>query len=305
MSVEALYRVIVRMLYDPALVEAVYREPGAALEGAGLRAEELDWLRAGEMRAWRTDPMRRARFLTTLIEEFPVSAACALRRMREGVVRVETELLDAFFSSPGFHQGLQAGSAIVFGFGHYLEGAGHGGVAADPRIAPLARLEASIARLRRIEERSLEPRPLSPESPAGRSPAARYRLAPWAELLRGPSGAAELHARISKALQARTRGIVANVLDRQWSLPVLLEFDPDVEEHILVERPPVPGLPWMEAGVRQAPVTPELAGLLRVAATGATWGELAAAARALGADPGEDEDVVAGLVGEGLLVRTG
>jgi hypothetical protein len=57
--------------------------------------------------------------------------------------------------------------------------------------------------------------------------------------------------------------------------------------------------------VRQAPITRELAGLLRAARPGATRGELIAAARALGADPGDDAEIVDGLVREGLLVPVG
>jgi hypothetical protein len=49
---------------------------------------------------------------------------------------------------------------------------------------------------------------------------------------------------------------------------------------------------------------PALAALLERAARSATEAELLAEARRHGADPGEDAEIVAGLVGDGLLVRT-
>jgi uncharacterized protein (UPF0276 family) len=59
-------------------------------------------------------------------------------------------------------------------------------------------------------------------------------------------------------------------------------------------------LPDGSARVEEAP--PALAALLREAALPRTRADLLAAARALGADPGEDEDIVSGLVADGLLV---
>lgn len=294
MSVEALYRVMVRMLYDPALVDAVYRDRATALVEDELGEVERSWLVAVDERAWRTDPMRRARSVTGLIEEFPVASACVVRRMCEGTVRVETELLDAFFSARVFHEGVRRGESMVLAFARYLEGPEHGSARADRRIAPLAGLEAAIARLRRVVES--DPGPAVPE---------RFYLAPWAEVLRVPAGTGELHTRISKALRLGGRSPVASVLDRQWSLPVLLELDAAAQEDLLIERPPEAGTEWSSVGVRYAPVTAELAGLLRAVAPGATRGELLAVARALGAEPGEDADVLDGLIGEGLLVRAG
>jgi hypothetical protein len=289
---------MVRMLYDPALVEAVYREPGPALAGLDLTEEERGWLVARDVRAWGTDPVRRARSLTGLLEEFPVSSAFVLRRGREGVVRPETELLDAFFSSAEFHACIGEGSSMVLAYATFLARGEQGGVVADPRVAPLARLEEAIARLRRIPE----------PPPTGHGPGlaeTRYALASWAAVCVLPAGLAELHGRVSKAIAARDKGVVATVLDPRWSLPVLLEPDPALEEPVLVERPPRPGWAWASAPVTQAPVTPEMAGLLRFASGGRTRDELEAEAGRLGATPDERPWVVASVLAEGLLVPVG
>ena len=73
MNAQALQRVVVRMLYDPALVDAVYG--GAPVEG--LDAPGRAHLIRVDRRAWATDPYRRSRSLKALIEEMPVSAALA------------------------------------------------------------------------------------------------------------------------------------------------------------------------------------------------------------------------------------
>lgn len=301
MSVAAFYRVMVRMLYDAEFTRAVYSDRDASLAGIDLAPAERAWLVAPDPRAWRTDGLRRSRSLAGLIEEFPVASAFALRRGREGVARLDSGSLDAFFSHAIFHRCLQEGGSMVFAFGRYLEEPSLGGVASDPRIAPLARLEAAIARLRRIRD----PRE---GRVAGRGydedairPGALLRIAPWAELMVLPAGTSELHARVAKALRAKERSPAATALDRRWSLPVLLDLGFALLEHVLVERPPEPGVAWAAASVRQAPVTRELAGLLRVAEAGATRETLMAAARDLGAEDGTEAEIVDGLTTEGIL----
>jgi hypothetical protein len=123
MNPRALQRVVVRMLYDPALLEAVYS--GAPV--ADLDAEGRAHLTRVDRRAWGTDPYRRTRTLQALIEELPVSAAVA------GI-----DTLDAFFSSPDFHRAVQQRRTLVLAFAQWLE----------PRVGDIARLEGAIARAR-------------------------------------------------------------------------------------------------------------------------------------------------------------
>jgi hypothetical protein len=300
MSATSLYRVMVRMLFDPDFARAVYAEGDAALVGVALTAEEHGWLVAGDRRAYRTDTMRRARALAGLMEEFPTASAFVLRRGREGAVRPERELLDAFFSSERFHRCVQDGGSMVFAFAAYLALPAHEGVAADPRVAPLVALESAIAELRRTGppvEQAARAR-----SPHDRRAGGRLALAGWARLVRLPAGTHELHRRVGKALVAHERELLASLLDARWSLPVLLDLDADADEHLLVERPPEPGRSWAETEVRYAPVTAELAGLLETAAGGAGRAELAARARELGAAVGEETSILDGLRDEGLLV---
>ncbi len=80
MSHVAVQRVIVRMLYDAAFAERVYDDPGSALAGVDLTDAETAWLTASDPRAWRVDPLRRARTLKALLDEFSVSGAETGRR---------------------------------------------------------------------------------------------------------------------------------------------------------------------------------------------------------------------------------
>jgi hypothetical protein len=127
MSPQALQRMVVRMLFDPALVEQVYSD--APVDG--LSAEGRAMLTQPDRRAWATDPYRRPRALTALLEEFPASAAQA------GVGK-----LDAFFSSTEFHQVCDARGSMALSFGTWLESL----------AGPVARLERALAQVRRPAE---------------------------------------------------------------------------------------------------------------------------------------------------------
>jgi hypothetical protein len=335
MSGRALYRVMVRMLYDPPFATAVYVDPEPALAGVDLTAAERVWLRRADRRAWGTDPLRRSRSLAGLMEEFPAASAMVVRRAREGTLRPEPELLDAFFSSGTFHRMIQEGTSMVLAFGAYLEEPGHGGVLADPRVRWVARIESAIARVRRAGSglvdrspaRSSHPerdgppaRPVRAGIEGGREPAgvaggrdgpAVLTLSPAVEVLVAPSGAYELHSRIARALRAARRAPVEAILDPRWSLPVLLDLDAGAPEHLLIERldrtaeeePTVPGeLGRLEMGT--ALVTPELARLLLAARDGVSEEDLRNEALRLGAAREEVEEILQGLVRDGSLERT-
>ena len=129
MNPQALQRVVVRMLYDPKLVEAVYSNAPVP----GLDDEGRNHLMCIDRRAWATDPYRRSRTLQALIEELPVSAALA------GIHR-----LDAFFSSTAFHHAVQQRQALVLAFADWLE----------PKVGAVAGLERAIARARQRSPRT-------------------------------------------------------------------------------------------------------------------------------------------------------
>jgi hypothetical protein len=135
--------------------------------------------------------------------------------------------------------------------------------------------------------------------------AAHLILAPWSRVLGLPLGTSELQHRISRALTARGRNALQSLVDPRWSLPVLIDLSPDVEEHLLVEKAPRTGMSWAETPVRYAPITPELYHLLQAAATAGPRAELEAMAGKLGAEPGEETAIVGDLAAESLLVPVG
>ncbi len=124
MTPQALQRFVVRMYWDPALVERVYAGapvPGLDAEGRGL-------LTRVDRRAWDTDPYRRARTLQPLIEEHPCSVA-----------EVGVAGLEAFVGAPAFHDAIMARGALALAFGAWIA----------PRAGPVARIERAFAALRR------------------------------------------------------------------------------------------------------------------------------------------------------------
>lgn len=261
MSARALQRVVVRMLYDPALVEAVYADADAALAGAPLTAAERSWLTQADRRRWKADPMRRYRSLQGLLEEFPVSGALVV--CRRGV-----PALDAFFSSPAFHDCIMARGSLALTFGRWLQREG--------ACAPVARLETAIARVRR----------------AGAPPAegARWQLAPWVDAFPAPEGLLEAwQARLAR-LRGHPEGEVAAAIDAaSISMPEL----GDETAGVIVEGPGDPS-------VGEAP--PPLVSLLEALRSPADTERVHALLRQLGADPGEEAELLAGFVDDGLVV---
>ncbi|MES2641826.1 MAG: hypothetical protein V4850_20205 [Myxococcota bacterium] len=125
-----LQRVVVRMLYDPALVERIYG--GAPVEGLDPAARAH--LTRVDRRAWATDPYRRARTLQALLEEFPASAA-----------EVGVSGLDRFFGERAFHAAIQARGSLAEAFGAWIA----------PMAGPVAEIERAVVAVRRAAEKPL------------------------------------------------------------------------------------------------------------------------------------------------------
>ncbi|MCK6503927.1 hypothetical protein L6R53_11085 [Myxococcota bacterium] len=128
----ALQRVVVRLLHDPDLAEQVL----AGRDLPELTAAEHALLRRTDPRAFRTDPYRRARLVTSLVEELPATAALACQGRPVGE-------LDAFLSSPAFHGCIMERGSLVGSFHAWIR----------PRAGAVADLEAAVARARREQPR--------------------------------------------------------------------------------------------------------------------------------------------------------
>ncbi len=126
MNPRQLQRMVVRMLFDPTLVDRIYA--GKAIDG--LDDEARAQLTHADRRAWGTDQYRRSRALTGLIEEFPASSAQA------GVGTLET-----FFSSSVFHRCIEDGGSMTEAFARWIA----------QRAGPVARIEQAMAQVRRPE----------------------------------------------------------------------------------------------------------------------------------------------------------
>lgn len=246
----ALQRVIVRMLFDPRFVERVYGgEPVPELDA---RSREL--LLAVDRGAWGTDPHRRARALTALLEELPASAALA------GVER-----LDAFFSSPVFHRAIQARQSLVAAFGGWIL----------PLAGPVATLESAVAAARR------DRRP---------SPGPGLVRAPGVRVIRVRGGTLERYQQVRRALGPDPLRSLASGAVALGVLPPLIG-----EEILLIERDG-------EGGYQLGELPDALAQLIERAGRACPREALLAEARALGAEPGEDAEIIDGLVQDGILV---
>lgn len=284
MSAAALQRVVVRMLYDPALVEAVYTDAAGALADVALTAEQRAWLVAPDRRRWRADPHRRARTLQALLEEYPAAGARVARRDGLGA-------LDAFFSTAGFHRCVQVRGSLAEAFGDFLGARG-------TAVAGVARVEQGIARVRRAPPCPAGGAPddgaRRPARPAGGAPGdGPWRAAPWIDAFLAPAGALADRQAVVAALVAHPEGTLAGLVDPTVRLPAPPPAAP--EAGFLVERDAA-------GAVAVGDCSPALARLLAHRAP-RDWPALRAALWDLGAEGDEAAEVAADLLADGLLVR--
>ncbi len=249
MSPQALQKMVVRMLFDPTLVDQVY--DNAPVEGLDELGRAM--LTQPDRRAWGTDPYRRPRALTALLEEFPASAAQA------GVSR-----LDAFFSSPDFHQLCDTRGSMALSFGTWVESL----------AGPVARLERALAQVRR---------------PAV-SPAPGIGLPSTVVIVQLPAGAIDQY----QALRAQLGAHPVQCLVQGNARPVALP--PSAETQSLLVQASEDG------NISLTPANPSLAALLQAAKTATSREKLEQKAVALGASAQEAQEIIDDLLSEGLLV---
>lgn len=280
MSHRALSHLMVRMLYDPELVEAVYADPDRALADAGLDTRERGWLLATDPRAWSTDAHRRDRALTSLFDEYP--SACAVAVRSEGIDR-----LHGYFRSAAFRGCVERRGSMAESFGRWLVTVFNG------ELAELARLELAVARVRRVPPPATAANADPAGVPALADPASRVRLADAADCCLVPDGTVERLATIRQRLAGHPGGQTPGIIDRELRLGDDPRSGQTLEAVIVDLGPEGPQL-----GFAAEP----LVRLLEAARRPTTLARLWARARELGADPGDDREIVAGLVSDGLLV---
>lgn len=170
MSHHTLQNLVVRMLFDETLVEALHADPARALAGLDLSDAERASLLRVDRRAWRTDALRRRRTLRTLAEEFKISTTIVLAETRS------LASLEAFFASSFFHRAVQDRGSLGMGFSEFLLDGCKRGVWRAPQIEDVVRLEAAIAACRRALAR--EGAYEAGDLPASIHDRSRVRLAP-------------------------------------------------------------------------------------------------------------------------------
>ena len=154
MGHRTLERVYVRMLFDPAFVDAVYASAEVALADLELSEAERAGLVRVDRRAWAHDALRRYRTLRTLAEEYQASTTLLLAATRS------LASLDAFFSAREFHDAVQGRGSLALAFADFMERVARERCPVAPHLGDVLRLERLRARCRRALDASVSPAPL-------------------------------------------------------------------------------------------------------------------------------------------------
>ncbi|MEC9073079.1 MAG: hypothetical protein VX938_11885, partial [Myxococcota bacterium] len=193
--------------------------------------------------------------------------------------------LDGFFSSDRFHEAIQSRASLAPTFGDWWRmdcNEGHW-----PRATPcLLDIETCITELRRA---------INPDHGAPHSPArGEVMLHPGVGLLSLPTGALNLYGHVLNAM-GPSRSLDP-VIRGEVSLPSLPSVDLDQEETVLID-------PFSDNG-GVGPVDDSLADLLRMAEVPIAREALFDGMLKLGAEPGEQTEILEGLMLDGLLVES-
>jgi hypothetical protein len=273
MSYHQLQRVVVRMLYDPAFVAQIFDDPATALRDEDLTDQEQHWLVESDRRAYAVDPLRRARTLTALIEEFPVSAQHLVQQTGQSV------LLDTFFSSPHFHTCIQQRGSLAAAFSEYVLATALQHPPPGLALSPLVQIETTMARLRRQQA-----------NPEAASTAAQHSLtlAPPVALLHVPGGTLAHYQAALDSLRSDANGLIAAAC-KSCTLPLPQQMQED--EWLLIV--------WHQNSAA-IEILPEALGHL-LAATPAPRSTLLATACTLGAEADEANEIIDDLIADGVL----
>jgi hypothetical protein len=285
MSHRTLERVYVRMLFDPGLVAAVYEDAERALAGLDLEPAERAQLVAVDRRAWGHDPLRRYRTLRTISEEFKATTTIVLAATRS------LASLDAFFSSPEFHDAVQHRGSLALSFALYVERLRLERPVDAPQLADVLRLEAMLAGCRRELQNDA---PVELPENLALDARSRLRFAPGHAIGRFNANAVE-------AVNATERYLFEVGLMPAVALcddaPRLEALPPVSEEPTYLLALP------SSSGVSLMPLDADYYHLLSTFSSGpAPLGAAASAARAAGVSPEDVDTMVTSLVEEGVIV---
>ncbi len=280
MSHQHLQRVLVRMLYDPTFAARVFSDPETTLRDESLTEQERRWLVTVDPRAYAVDPLRRTRTLAVLLEEFPVSVHYLVQQT------AEPTLVEDFFASAAFHTCIQDRGSLAAAFGEYLCSDALQQRYPDLGIMPLVHIEDAIARLRR---QCAIPAAVPVATPVAEQ--ALLTLAPTVMLLTAPVGMLTYYHTTFETLSRDADGLVAAAF-KPSAVP-----RPQVtteQEWLLLE--------WHEATESASiELLPDALGQL-LASVPAQRATLVATAHTLGAEAHEAEDIIDGLITDGVLV---
>ena len=294
MGHQALQRVAVRMFYDPSFVDRVYADPRAATADCELDDRERAWLVRPDRRAWGVDPLRAARSLTTLVEEFPVATARWITTRVDGPgegrpVGAPSPL--QFFSDPVFHEGMQRGASLAALYARWLEGL----EPRDHHLRAFVAIEAALARARRARAARGQTRGQGPRRPDSSVAPGDVVLAAGCTLIRVPAGTVAGYAAVLEGLRSDPRPLAEAVIApaATFDVPALGSAE---SEAVLVDV--------REDEGRLEILGEELAALLQSSALAMTPEAWLARAEALGATPAQAEGLLSDFLDEGVLVRT-
>lgn len=259
-------RALFRMQLDAGFAERVRAREPAAIASAGLGPEELALLAGADPASVSADRdgKRRAQFLRNVASEFALTL----------VVAADPQIEATFTESLEFHAAVADDASLPLAFARHLE-------ARTAKSSDLVRafgaLETALAVARRA-------RRSAPALEAG-----EVALAPWAELVRVPSGTLDAAASVRAAL------------DQGDPKPRRLSVSAAELETLLVRRAPQPP-PFRLAEVEVESLSSDLAALLALAEQPLAASARATHARGAGVSEGELEAIVAELVAERILI---
>ena len=245
-----------------------------------LTSAERQWLLTPDPRAYGADTHRASRALTSLLEEYPVSGALAVRSP------CGLDHLRRFFTSDLFHDCVQSRGSMAEAFGQYL---GSDIFMQHPDISRMAEVELAIAQVRRAPNLRYDPAARVTE-------ATRVRLAPWVRLLSLHPVILPCYSNWLDHLDRAATPRLEAILDTTYRLPPSVpEDDSDLELVLVV------GIPGGD-GPSLEPALPALGSLLTAAQTETTCRELAQVATELDAEPDEALDIIQDFLADRLLI---